>query len=150
MRYTEENIFSREKARGDSTIRKSRTVAVNGKGRQAMSGYARMLKSISGLAENLQALNQQAVRTYTPIMETILSSSSRDVHHIEHTLDGLLSFCGHEPALQLYKKLCRHYFSINPVATAEYVHAYREMWDSDQKAKQWKAKKLRGKKGEAV
>jgi len=105
-----------------------------------MSGYASMLKSIRGLAENLQALNQAAVREYTPIIEAILLSSSHDARHIEHTLDGLLSFCGYEPALQLYKKLCRHYFSINPVATAEYVHAYREMWDSEQKAKQPGAK----------
>lgn len=28
-----------------------------------------------------------------------------------------------------YKRLCRHYFTINPQATVDYVHAYREMWD---------------------
>lgn len=105
-----------------------------------MSSYAGTLTSIKGLAENLQALNQAAAREYTPIVEAILLSNSRDDRHIEHTLDGLLSFCGYEPALQLYKKLCRHYFSINPVATAEYVHAYLEMWDSEQKAKQLEAK----------
>jgi hypothetical protein len=27
------------------------------------------------------------------------------------------------------KKLCRHYFKINPEATASYVYAYRDMWD---------------------
>lgn len=100
-----------------------------------MSKYAGMLASIKGLAANLQALNQAAVREYTPIIEAILLSGSRDARHIEHTLDGLLSFCGYEPALQLYKKLCRHYFAINPAATAEYVHVYREMWDSEQKVK---------------
>lgn len=100
-----------------------------------MSDYASMLASIGCLAENLQVLNQAAAREYTPIIEAILLSSSRDARHIEHTLDGLLSFCGYDPALRLYKKLCRHYFAINPVATAEYVHAYREIWDSEQKAK---------------
>lgn len=105
-----------------------------------MSDYARMLASIEGLAENLQALNQAAAREYTPIVESIMLSGNDDAHRIEHTLDGLLSFCGYEPVLQLYKKLCRHYFSINPTATAEYVHAYREMWDSEQKAMQLKAK----------
>lgn len=99
-----------------------------------MNSYADMLASIQGLAKNLQVLNQEAVREYAPIVESILLSSSRDVRRIEHTLDGLLSFCGYEPALQLYKKLCRHYFAIDPVATAEYVYFYREMWDADQEA----------------
>lgn len=98
-----------------------------------MSDYDDMFESIRGLAEQLQALNQQAVLVYTPIVDDILRSRSRDTNHIEHTLDGLLSFCCYEPALQLYRKLCRHYFFINPVATAEYIHAYREMWDSEQK-----------------
>ncbi len=111
--------------------RSPRVFSKNGK---TTSDYARMLGTISGLAEKLQALNRKAVRAYTPVVETILSSRSHDACHIEHTLDGLLDFCGHEPALQLYKKLCRHYFSINPVATAEYVHAYREMWDSERPA----------------
>ena len=60
--------------------------------------------------------------------------SSR-ILHIEHALDGLLSFCGHEPVLQLYKNICRHYFAFNPAAAAVYVYAYRGMWDFDQDAK---------------
>jgi hypothetical protein len=87
-----------------------------------------LFESIKGLVENLQSLNQQAVRAYTPIVEDILRSESRDIRHIEHTLDGLLDFCGYEPALVLYKKLCRHYFDIDPAATADYIRIYREMW----------------------
>jgi hypothetical protein len=94
-----------------------------------MSDYDAMVASVSGLAESLQSLNQRAVREYTHIVEGILCSGSRDIHHIEHTLDGLLDFCGYEPALLLYKKLCRHYWEIDPAATADYVNAYREMWD---------------------
>jgi len=98
-----------------------------------MSDYDDMFESIRGLADQLQALNKKAVRAYTPIVDDILRSRSRDTNHIEHTLDGLLSFCCYDPALQLYKKLCRHYFFINPVATAEYINAYREMWESEEK-----------------
>lgn len=100
------------------------------KGNARSGDYAATLESLHGLAASLHALNEQAVREYSPIVEAILRSRSRDACHIEHTLDGLLSFCGHPPALLLYRRLCRHYFSINPVTTAEYVHAYREMWDS--------------------
>jgi len=96
-----------------------------------MSDYDALFQSIRGIAESLQSLNQQAVREYTPVVERILLSRSRDTSHIEHTLDGLLSFCGYEPALVLFKKLCRHYWELDPVATASHIYAYRDMWDSE-------------------
>jgi hypothetical protein len=89
-------------------------------------------QSICDIAKSIQGLNQQAVREYTPVVESILHSHSRDVSHIEHTLDGLLSFCGYEPALVLYKKLCRHYWNLDQIATASYIETYREMWDSEE------------------
>ena len=97
-----------------------------------MNNYDTLLQSLRGLAERLQALNRQAVHEYAPVVERILRCRSRDAKHIEHTLDGLLSFCGSEPALVLFKKLCRHYWEIDPVATAGYNYAYRDMWDSDE------------------
>ena len=88
------------------------------------------MNSIHQLAASIHELNMLAVQQYTPVVEDILYSCSRDAQHIEHTLDGLLSFCGYEPALSLYKKLCRHYYKIDPAATASYVYAYRDLWDS--------------------
>ena len=96
-----------------------------------MSDDDDLFQSLSGIAESLPTLNRQAVREYTPIVEAILRSRNRDTRHIEHTLDGLLDFCGDEPALVLYKQLCRHYWEIDPVATAFHVHAYRELWDTE-------------------
>ena len=58
---------------------------------------------------------------YAPIVDSIVRARSRDIRHIEHTLDGLLDFCFDPEALLLYKKLCRHYYDIDPAATAEYV-----------------------------
>lgn len=98
------------------------------------SGYAAMLESVRVIAESLTALNQRAAREYAPVVEAILRSRNRDTRHIEQTLDGLLDFCGHKPVLLLYKKLCRYYFTIHPAATAYYIHAYREMWGSEEKA----------------
>jgi hypothetical protein len=83
-----------------------------------------------GLAQRIQALNRQAVREYTPVVEQILGSGCREVRPIEHTLDGLLDFCGNTRVLALYKRLCRHYWLIDPVASASYIRAYREMWDT--------------------
>jgi len=98
-----------------------------------MSDYDKLFKSVSALAEQIRDLQIIAVKQYTPVVEAIIASRNRDVHHIEHTLDGLLDFCCYDPALQLYRRLCRHYFSIDPVATASYVNIYREMWDSEEK-----------------
>ena len=88
--------------------------------------------SILDLARQMQHLQQQAAKDYKAVVDDIVLSRSRDVQHIERTLDLLLDFCGHEPVLQLYKKLCRHYWDIDPAATAAYVNAYREYWDSDE------------------
>lgn len=99
-----------------------------------MNDYDNLLQSLRGFAGSLQAVNRQAVREYTPVVESILRSRSRDAGHIEHTLDGLLSFCCYEPALVLFKKLCRHYWEMDPVAAAYHVNPYREMWDSDEEA----------------
>ena len=97
-----------------------------------MNGYPDLLESVSKLAEALQDLNKQAVRQYAPVVQAILLSDIRDTLHIERTLDGLLDFCGHEPALLLYRRLCRYYFDIDPAATVFYINAYRELWDSEE------------------
>ena len=89
------------------------------------------MQAIRTLAAGMQDLQQQAAQQYKPLVDDILRTGCRDTRHIEHTLDGLLEFCGHEPVLQLYKTLCRHYWDIDPAATADYINAYREHWGSD-------------------
>ncbi|MBI4028001.1 MAG: hypothetical protein HY360_23655 [Verrucomicrobia bacterium] len=100
------------------------------KDEKVITGRDSLFEAARCIVGSIQSLNRKALREYTPVVEGILRSRSRDVHHIEHTLDGLLDFCGYAPVLLLYKKLCRHYFLINPVATASYINAYREMWDT--------------------
>lgn len=97
-----------------------------------MNDYNTLFQSVSGIAKEIQGLHTLAVVQYTPEVEAIIASRSRDVRQIEQTLDGLLDFCGHDPALQLYRRLCRHYFDIDPAATVSYVDAYREIWDSEE------------------
>ena len=88
------------------------------------------IQPILKLAESLRDIQRQAAQQYQPVVDDILHTRSRDTEHIEHTLDRLLDFCGDETVLQMYKKLCRHYWDIDPAATAYYVNAYREYWDS--------------------
>ncbi len=88
-------------------------------------------EAIIALARRVFALHKQAAQQYRPVVDDILRTDCRDAKHIERTLDGLLDFCGYEPVLMLYKQLCRHYWPIDPAATALYVEAYREQWGSD-------------------
>jgi hypothetical protein len=92
-------------------------------------------ESIRVFGEKIMDLNRQAVREYSPVVESIILTGSRNVHHIEQTLDGLLDFCCFDPALQLYRRLCRHYLDIDPMATAFYVNSYREMWNEESLSK---------------
>ncbi len=93
-------------------------------------------QALIDLGRELGDLRQQAVQQYQPVVDDILRTGSRDAGYIEHTLDGLLDFCDHEPVLAMYKTLCRHYWRIDVVAAAEYVQAYRKMWDSEERGGQ--------------
>jgi len=88
-------------------------------------------QAILDLARSLRDVEQRAALQYEPVVDDILRASSRDARHIEHTLDGLLDFCGYEPVVLMYRQLCRHYWQIDPAAAVYYVKAYRERWDDD-------------------
>ena len=88
------------------------------------------IENVRQLAAEIDAINHRAAREYEPVVESLLRKRSQDTRQIEQTLDGLLSFCGFAPALELYRRLCRHYWEIDPVATASYIDAYRTMWDT--------------------
>ncbi len=99
-----------------------------------MKDYPALLEEVSELAASLHDLNRRAVREYAPVVAAILQTRSRDARQIEHTLDGLLDFCGYAPALQIYRQLCRYYFGLDAAAAVDYVQAYREMWDAEEEA----------------
>lgn len=84
----------------------------------------------AGLAATLSRLARRAEAGYTPVVESLLADGSKDVRTIEQTLDGLLDFCFDADVLRLYRRLCRHYYDLDPAAAASYVRAYRDMWDA--------------------
>ena len=89
-------------------------------------------RAILDLVDSLRELEHRAALQYRPVIDDSLRTGSRDAQHIEHTLDGLLDFCGHEPVVLMYRQLCRHYWQLDPAATAFYINAYRERWDSNE------------------
>jgi hypothetical protein len=98
--------------------------------------YRGLLDELTAIIAPLQALHQQAVEAQVPTVRDILRTESHDPRLIEHTLDHLLDHACIPEGLALFKSLCRHYWKLNPQATASYIHAYREMWDSDDREAQ--------------
>jgi len=97
-----------------------------------VSEFDAIAGGLDAFVGQLQQLQLQAAQQYQPVVDALVRTGSRDVQQIEHTLDGMLDFCGHAPVLEMYRRLCRHYWDIDPEATAYYVRAYRERWDSEE------------------
>ena len=93
--------------------------------------YRDLLGGLSAAIAPVQALHQQAIENLAPTVREILHNGSRDTRLIEHTLDHLLDHACIPEGLAPFKALCRYYWDINPQATAGYIFAYREIWDSD-------------------
>ena len=91
-----------------------------------------LFRSITEIAKTLRGLQELGVTEYAPVVEHIIATRSRDAQYIQRTLDGILDFACHPDGLILFKSLCRHYYTIDPNATADYVHIYREMCDSEE------------------
>jgi hypothetical protein len=88
-----------------------------------------MTDNLDQLAGHMVALFRQAVPLARAEVDAIIQNGERDTQHIEHQLDHMLGFCCDPEMLVVFKRLCRYYFDINPVAAIEHVQAYREMWD---------------------
>lgn len=87
--------------------------------------------SFHALAASMMELQQQGVGLYTPIVNSLLAEKCRDLGRIEGTLDGLLDFARHPDGIQLYRRLCRHLWVIDPALAANYAQSYRAWWDPD-------------------
>ncbi|HRK05437.1 MAG TPA: hypothetical protein PLW14_10110 [Chlorobiota bacterium] len=93
--------------------------------------YRGLLEDLTAIIAPLQALHLQAAEAQAPTVREILRSGSRDSRLIELTLDHLLDHACIPQGLALFKSLCRHYWELNPQATASYINAYRDLWDSE-------------------
>ncbi|NTW87888.1 MAG: hypothetical protein HGB26_01905 [Desulfobulbaceae bacterium] len=70
-----------------------------------MNRFDERFESIRALAGEMQRLVELALQQYTPVVDDIIGSNSKDVHYIEQTLDCLLDFCFFEPIVHLYRRL---------------------------------------------
>ena len=91
-----------------------------------------LLENVSALTGQMQGLARQAHAGYAAEVDAVIAARSRDARNIERLLDGILDFGFDDAMTQLFKRLCRYYYTLDPAATADYVHTYRDMWDSEE------------------
>jgi len=89
------------------------------------------LDGILTLAATVNELHRQMTAICAPVVDELMLTRSQDVQKIEQTLDRLLDCACIPEGLRLFKSLSRYYYDLNPAATATYVYAYREMWESE-------------------
>ena len=88
-------------------------------------------EEIMHLARQLNQIAKDNLALIKPDVDHVIRSGIKDERQIERLLDILLDLAGmNKDALALFKHLCRHYYGINPQATAEYVYFYRDLYDS--------------------
>ena len=91
-----------------------------------------LVQAVGELTVSQQQIAHKAKQQYSFEVEYILRDQCCEPQRIECLLDGMLDFCFDDEMLRLYKMLCRYYFKMDPMATASYVCAYREMWDEEE------------------
>ncbi len=79
-------------------------------------------------------LNKQKYVIVKVEIEKIIRDNVKDERYIQRKLDKMLDillFYENDDSLLLFRKLCKYYFSINPIVTARYINYYKEQNDSD-------------------
>jgi hypothetical protein len=94
--------------------------------------YDNLIKSF----EHLNQLQQEAVKNTLlvcePEVNEVLRLNIKNSKRIEQISDMLLDVAFDDQILELFRKLCRHYYFIDPQYASFYVQSYREMWDMDE------------------
>lgn len=67
-------------------------------------------------------------------IEKIIKDNVKDERCIQRKLDEMLDillFYENDDSLLLFRRLCKYYFSINPLVTAQYINYYKEQNDPE-------------------
>jgi hypothetical protein len=85
---------------------------------------------MAGMIEQAKAITKQELLFLSSEVDSIIEQRSKDQHRIESLLDRLLDCAGMDnDGLELFKKLCRYYFRLNPSAVSDYVRYYHEIYE---------------------
>ena len=84
--------------------------------------------AISEIAEKLANIHNEAVTTYTPLVNDICSRKATE-HEVDCLLTYLFDFVNEKRMLELFKKVCRTYLEIYPEVIGYYLIEYFKNYD---------------------
>lgn len=81
------------------------------------------------MCKTIIELNKQRYVIIKDEIEKIIRDNITDEMYIQRKLDEMLDillFYENDDSLLLFRRLCKHYFTINPQVTAQYINYYKE------------------------
>ena len=82
--------------------------------------------------EPVMALVDEAALYLEPEINAIISNRIVDNYQVDKMLDSTLNYAGmSERADRLFRRLCNHYYFVNPNLVSEWIVIYRDMYGED-------------------
>ena len=86
------------------------------------------------ICKSIIELHKQRYAIVKSEIEKIIKDKVKDERYIQRKLYEMLDillFYENDDSLLLFRRLCKYYFSINPMVTAQYITYYREQNDPE-------------------
>jgi len=87
-----------------------------------------LFEKIQLLVEKLMQPQEMQLRMLIPEIDRIIRDHVTETNAIEWVLDRLIEYAGTPAGLQQFKRLCRYFWTIDPVRTSWHVSEYRDWY----------------------
>lgn len=89
---------------------------------------AKMDIDVNAIVERIQDASELSYNYYKPLVDRIIAEKASE-KEVEHLLDYMLDVCHDDRMLNLFKKVCRRYYSLYPEMIASEIQAYKEWYE---------------------
>ncbi len=89
---------------------------------------AKMDMDINGIAERIQDASELSYSYYKSLVDRIIAEKASE-KEVEHLLDYMFDVCHDDRMLNLFKKVCRRYYSLYPEMIVSEILAYKEWYE---------------------
>ena len=80
------------------------------------------------IVERIQDISELSYNYYKPLVDSIIVEKASE-KEVEHLLDYMLDVCHDDRMLNLFKKVCRRYYSLYPEMITSEILAYKEWYE---------------------
>lgn len=80
------------------------------------------------IVERIQDISELSYNYYKPLVDSIIVEKASE-KEVEHLLDYMLDVCHDDRMLNLFKKVCRRYYSLYPEMIASEILVYKEWYE---------------------